>query len=160
MVRAAERLNIPPKKWLRSRFCLFFFLAMPCGLKCPGGSDGKEFAFNSGVLGSIPGLGRSPRGQPGNPLQYSCLESPRGQRSLQRVGHDRETKHRAHGPRNGATAFRQEACTTESKLHLSPDKDRSPHFSKYQFNSEINKAWGKEDMGANCLDFNQSSSQI
>ena len=82
MVRAAERLNIPPKKWLRSRFCLFFFLAMPCGLKCPGGSDGKEFAFNSGVLGSIPGLGRSPRGQPGNPLQYSCLESPRGQRSL------------------------------------------------------------------------------
>ena len=26
--------------------------------------------------GSIPGLGRSPRGQHGNPLQYSCLEDP------------------------------------------------------------------------------------
>ena len=32
--------------------------------------------------GSIPGLGRSPGGGHGNPLQYSCLESPHGQRSL------------------------------------------------------------------------------
>ena len=27
-------------------------------------------------LGSIPGLGRSPGGEHGNPLQYSCLENP------------------------------------------------------------------------------------
>ena len=27
-------------------------------------------------MGSIPGLGRSPGGGPGNPLQYSCLENP------------------------------------------------------------------------------------
>ena len=33
-------------------------------------------------LGSIPRLGRSPGGGPGNPLQYSCLENPHGQRSL------------------------------------------------------------------------------
>ena len=26
--------------------------------------------------GSIPGLGRSPVGEHGNPLQYSCLENP------------------------------------------------------------------------------------
>ena len=26
--------------------------------------------------GFIPGLGRSPGGGPGNPLQYSCLENP------------------------------------------------------------------------------------
>ena len=26
--------------------------------------------------GSIPGSGRCPGGGPGNPLQYSCLESP------------------------------------------------------------------------------------
>ena len=26
--------------------------------------------------GSIPGLGRSPGGEYGNPLQYSCLENP------------------------------------------------------------------------------------
>ena len=32
--------------------------------------------------GLIPGLGRSPREGHGNPLQYSCLENPHGQRSL------------------------------------------------------------------------------
>ena len=44
----------------------------------------------------IPGLGRPPGGGHGNPLQYSCLENPHGQRSLvgyklkelQRAGHD------------------------------------------------------------------------
>ena len=39
----------------------------------PGGSDGKESACNAGDLGSVPGLGRSPGGGHGNPLQYSCL---------------------------------------------------------------------------------------
>ena len=29
-------------------------------------------------VGSIPGLGRSPGGGHGNPLQYSCLENPMG----------------------------------------------------------------------------------
>ena len=33
-------------------------------------------------VGSIPGLGRCPRGEHGNPLQYSCLENHHGQRSL------------------------------------------------------------------------------
>ena len=48
----------------------------------PGGSDGKESACNARDLGSIPGLRRFPRGEHGNPLQYSCLENPYGQRSL------------------------------------------------------------------------------
>ena len=33
-------------------------------------------------MGLIPQLGRSPGGGHGNPLQYSCLENPREQRSL------------------------------------------------------------------------------
>ena len=33
-------------------------------------------------MGSIPGSRRSPGGGDGNPLQYSCLENPHGQRSL------------------------------------------------------------------------------
>ena len=33
--------------------------------------------------GSIPELGRSSGGGHGNPLQYSCLENPHGQRSLE-----------------------------------------------------------------------------
>ena len=47
-----------------------------------GGTDGKESDCNAGDLGSIPGSGRSPGGGHGNPLQYSCLENPHGQRSL------------------------------------------------------------------------------
>ena len=48
----------------------------------PGGSEGKVSAYNGGDLGSIPGLGRSLGGGNGDPLQYSCLENPHGQRSL------------------------------------------------------------------------------
>ena len=47
----------------------------------------KKSACYAGDLGWIPGLGRSPRGGHGNPLQYSCLENPHGQRSL--VGYSR-----------------------------------------------------------------------
>ena len=42
----------------------------------PGSSDGKASAYNAGGSDSIPGLGRSPGEGNGNPLQYSCLESP------------------------------------------------------------------------------------
>ena len=42
----------------------------------PGGSDGKASAYNSGDLGSIPGMGRSPGEGNGKPLQNSCLENP------------------------------------------------------------------------------------
>ena len=48
-----------------------------------GGSDGKEPACYAGDLGLIPRLERSPRRGHGNPLQYSCLEDPHGQRSLE-----------------------------------------------------------------------------
>ena len=39
-------------------------------------------AGDTGDSGSIPGLRRSPGGGHSNPLQYSCLENPHGQRSL------------------------------------------------------------------------------
>ena len=61
----------------------------------PHGSDGREPAqlalvvksppANAGNIrdvGLIPGWGRSPGGGHGNPLQYSRLEIPHGQRSL------------------------------------------------------------------------------
>ena len=49
----------------------------------PGGSVGKESACNTGDLGLIPGLGRSPGRGHGNPLQYYCLDkNPHGQRRL------------------------------------------------------------------------------
>ena len=47
----------------------------------PGVSDSKESTCIAGDLGSIPGLGRSPRGGHGNPLQYSYLENPMDRRA-------------------------------------------------------------------------------
>ena len=41
-----------------------------------GGSDGKMSVYNTGDLGSIPGLGRFPGEGNDNLLQYSCLENP------------------------------------------------------------------------------------
>ena len=48
----------------------------------PIGSVSKESICNVAHLGWIPGLRRSLGGGHGNPLQYSCLENPQGQRSL------------------------------------------------------------------------------
>ena len=48
-------------------------MAIPLGL--PHSSAGKESACNTGDLGSIPGLGRSPVERKGYPLQYSGLEN-------------------------------------------------------------------------------------
>ena len=42
----------------------------------PGGTDSREFVGNAGDLGLIPGLGRFPGEENGNPLRYSCLENP------------------------------------------------------------------------------------
>ena len=63
--------------WKRDRLPTLVFLGFP------GGSDSKESACNAGDLGLIPGLGRFPRGGHGSPLQYSYLETPHGQRSLE-----------------------------------------------------------------------------
>ena len=48
----------------------------------PGSSSGKESAYIAGDPGSIPEFGRSPGGGCGNPLQFSCLKNPHGERSL------------------------------------------------------------------------------
>ena len=50
------------------------------------GTSGKEPPAGAGDardMGSIPGSGRSPGGGNGNPLQYSCLESPMDRGSWQ-----------------------------------------------------------------------------
>ena len=57
----------------------YAFLQLPLILLTsgfPGGSDGKEPAYNARDLGSIPGSGISPGEGNGNPLQYSCLKNP------------------------------------------------------------------------------------
>ena len=82
-----KRANIYCAQILNSHDDLILFWLSRTALSCmisnlpsptrgfPGGSDGKESACNAGVLGSVPGLGRSLREGNGNPLQYSCLEN-------------------------------------------------------------------------------------
>ena len=48
----------------------------------PGGTMVKNLPANAGDAGLIPESGRSPGERNGNPLQYSCLRNPNGQRSL------------------------------------------------------------------------------
>ena len=69
-------------KWVSQQKCELalngLHFAMPgTSLKgFPGGSDGKESAYNAGEWNLTSGSGRSPGGGHGNPLQYSCLENP------------------------------------------------------------------------------------
>ena len=68
-------------------------------IKNPHSSVSKESACSAGDLGSIPGSGRSPGEENGNPLQYSCLGHPMDRGAWQatvhgvtRVRHDLVTK--------------------------------------------------------------------
>ena len=52
---------------------------VPFTLGLPRSLSSKEPSCNAGAVGdvsSIPGSGKSPRGEHGNPLQCSCLENP------------------------------------------------------------------------------------
>ena len=52
----------------------------------PSVSDVTESACKAGGLGSIPGLGRSPGREHGNPL-HSCLENPIERRAWWAIVH-------------------------------------------------------------------------
>ena len=87
-------------KWGLSQECkIWLTLKLTHVMNFPHSLVGKESACNTGDLGSIPGLGRSPGEGTGNPLQDSCLENPmdRGAwwatvHGVTRVGHDWATK--------------------------------------------------------------------
>ena len=53
----------------------------------PDGASGKESPAHKGDTGLIPGLGRSPGGGQGNPLQWSCLENPIDSRAWRAMVH-------------------------------------------------------------------------
>ena len=57
-------------------FIFIVFMLCYFSLGFHGDSEVKNLPFNAGDASSIPELGRSPRGENGNPLQYSCLEHP------------------------------------------------------------------------------------
>ena len=47
----------------------------------------KKLPANAGDMGSIPRVGRSPGGENGNPLQYSCLENSMDRGAWQAIVH-------------------------------------------------------------------------
>ena len=61
--------------------------------------------------GSIPGLGRSPGGGHGNPLQYSCLENPMDRGAWRAM---------VHGVAKSQTRQKQlkQACTYQELAYL------------------------------------------
>ena len=71
---------LPSSKCLLISWVQYIYTHISMGY--PGGSDDKHSACDMEHLGSSPGLGRSPEGGHGSPLQYSCLENPHGQRSM------------------------------------------------------------------------------
>ena len=127
--------NTCRKKWTRlggkrSRGCL----PAP-GLSCSSqsGDSGwhgtsqvalvvKNPPVNAGDIsdgGSIPGLGRSPGGEQGNPLQYSCLGNPMDRGVWQGVAKSRGLQRARHD-------WSDLACTHTCPLAL------QPHFMQLQ----------------------------
>ena len=62
-----------------------YFLSCLVGFPC--NSVGKETACHTGDLSLIPGSGRSPGKENGNPLQYSCLGNPMDRGAWQAIVH-------------------------------------------------------------------------
>ena len=68
-------------KIINNYVCIIFVLCFP------GGSAVKNPPANAGDMGLIPGLGRSPGGGNGNPLQHSCLQDPMNRGTWQATVH-------------------------------------------------------------------------
>ena len=74
-------------------------------------------------VGSIPGLGRSPGGGHGNPLQYSCLENPMDRRSWWATVHGVTkswTRLKWHGTQHACALGRKEFCLWSSTAAWTP----------------------------------------
>ena len=86
----------------------------------------KNLPANAGdVRGAslIPELGRSPGEEQGNPLQYSCLENPHGQRSLAGQG--------PYGHKELETTEATKRAHTHTHTHTQLLKDECYNYSHF-----------------------------
>ena len=92
----------------------------------------KNLPANTGDLGLTPGLGRSPRGGNGNPLQYSWLENPVDRGAL------------------GATVHGVTKSQTQLRGHMSqyPAKEQQRNHRKkiIMLKVEMNERFGKKQL--------------
>ena len=84
----------------------------------PGVSVVKTPPPNARDAGSAPGLGRSPGGGPGNPLQYSCLENPMDRGACRTTAHRVIRKLEATQRLNNNDKFAYNACTSSQILQI------------------------------------------
>ena len=95
------------------------------GDKCrlPWPCSGKESACQARDVSSNPGSGTSPGGGNGNPLQYSCLESPMNRGAWQAAAHgvtkNQDTTEHTHTVINCAPI---KPKSTPSSLRISSDQ--------------------------------------
>ena len=78
VIYSSEEKSVSHEKTHR---CIRYSECNKCYLGFPGDSGSKESTCQAGYPGSIPGAGRPPGEENGNPLQYSCLENPMDRRA-------------------------------------------------------------------------------
>ena len=96
----------------------------------------KNPPANAGDVGLILGLGRSPEGGNGSPLQYTCWEIPWAEEpgrlqstESQRVGHgSASTKQHLHHHSNCSDVWKKQDCGSGSKVYL-PQMQYFSYFS-------------------------------
>ena len=90
----------------------------------PGGRVEKNLPANARDIGNmdlIPGSGRSPGGRNGNPLQYSCLESPMDRGAWQVT---------VHGITESDTSEHAYTYTwSKAKIHIKVNSEKAPFHS-------------------------------
>ena len=130
---------------MEEKYCLLFSSqgfpgSSVTGFSCS--SVSKESTFNelhAGDVGSIPGLGRSPRKGHGNPLQYSFLGKSHGQRGL--MGYSPQ------GHKESNTTKATEHAHTFSKQRLWEPSTQQPLKPPPTLYPERIQGGGKQDIG-------------
>ena len=104
----------------------------------PGGLVVKNLTANARESGLIPGLGRFPGGEHGNPFQYSCLENPMTEdpgrlqsMGLQRVRYDWACRHTCTYPRASVSSIPEPFVLCGANISWQPIAPNSETHSFY-----------------------------
>ena len=81
------RKNVKISSMLKPHLGTIYLVLLRISLGFPGGSAVKNPPANAGDTSSIPGSGRSPGEENGNPFQYSCLRNPMDRGAWQAIVH-------------------------------------------------------------------------
>ena len=113
----------------------------------------KNPPANAGNTGSIPGLGRSPGGENGNPLQYSCLENSMDRRAWWAAVHGVEKSQTGQRLNSSKISFEQRnllaLCQCGKSQSLFGLKEHPSDFYKHCITCDVLGEW----LGSSVSDF-------